>query len=182
MFRKCHIRYYKFIQGAKEHYYEADGKFHQWGQEAWEESFNYTVSHDLRAPLRHINSYIEILLEEMQNVLTEENKRKMTIISESAKRLGDLIDSLLDFSRMGKNEINYSLIDTNKLIQSIIHDFKPEIKDRIIKWNIEDMPEIYADSILLRQVWYNLISNAIKYTKNNKESDIEIGYNDDNLY
>ena len=138
------------------------------------EAFSYSISHDLRAPLRHISGYINILSEALSNVLSKENKRMMNLISDSAKKLGDLIDALLDFSRKNKSKLTYSDIDTQNLVQSIIDDFTLETKDRNISWEIKKLPRVILDPLLLEQVFYNLISNAIKYTKEKKEAQITI--------
>ena len=138
------------------------------------EAFSYSISHDLRAPLRHISGYINILSEALSNVLSKENKRMMNLISDSAKKLGDLIDALLDFSRKNKSKLTYSDIDTQNLVQSIIDDFTLETKDRNISWEIKKLPRVILDPLLLEQVFYNLISNAIKYTKVKKEAQITI--------
>ena len=138
------------------------------------ESFSYSVSHDLRAPLRHIHSYITILNEDIGATLKEENKKHFEIVVESVNRMGNLIDSLLEFSHMSKSELMIKKIDMNGIIKKVIDDLHEDILNRNIVWKISNLPEAYGDEMLIRQVWENLISNSIKYTKRNDKTEIEI--------
>lgn len=139
------------------------------------ESFAYSVSHDLRAPLRHIDGFLELLNNKLEEKLDESGKHYISVIFESTKRMNLLINDLLSFSRMGRNEILRSEINFNELIGEIISDFEPEISNRKIKWTICDLPKIKGDKSMLRIVLYNLISNAIKFTKKQEIGEIEIG-------
>jgi light-regulated signal transduction histidine kinase (bacteriophytochrome) len=138
------------------------------------ESFGYSISHDLRAPLRHIEGYVD-LLREKTSVIGEEGERYMKIISDSTRHMGVLIDNLLAFAQMGKAAIQPSWIDTNALITQVRDELSPDTKGRTIEWIIEPLPQVYADKTLLKQVWMNLLGNAIKYTKNRDKAEISIG-------
>ena len=144
------------------------------------ESFAYSVSHDLRAPLRHIFGFSELLQKEIVENLKETGKKYLKNIIESTKKMSVLIDDLLSFSRMGRTNLNLTKINLNKLIDEIIKLLENETKNRIVKFNIEKLPKIDGDLSMLRQVFVNLISNAIKYTQNKKNTLIEIGYKQDN--
>ncbi|MBA4385840.1 MAG: hypothetical protein C0410_13970, partial [Anaerolinea sp.] len=139
------------------------------------ESFAHSVSHDLRAPLRHIDGYIEMLNSSTHNILDEKSQKYMEIISGSAKKMGMLIDDLLSFSRMGRSEMYKSKVDLAALVQDVIMEYKPEAADRDIRWKISTLPEITGDRALLRIVLVNLISNALKFTRSRKITRIEIG-------
>jgi PAS domain S-box-containing protein len=139
------------------------------------EAFSYSVSHDLRAPLRAINSYTNILIEEYENKLDEEGKRLCGIISSGAMQMGGLIDDLLSFSRIGRSTLNLSLIDMNKMVRIIMKEMiSPNETDKI-KIHIGRLQKTYGDIPLFGQVWKNLISNAIKYSSKNARPEISIG-------
>jgi PAS domain S-box-containing protein len=138
------------------------------------ESFSYSVSHDLRAPLRHIDGFAELLRKHAESALDEKGRRYMKTISDSAKRMGQLIDELLVFSRMGRAELHVVELDQDDLVAEVIRDngFK---KNAAIDWNIAALPRVLADPVLLRQVWFNLIDNAVKYSGKSASPRIEIG-------
>jgi PAS domain S-box-containing protein len=139
------------------------------------EAFSYSVSHDLRAPLRHIAGYVELLQNNAGPSLSEKSLRYLRTISEAAKGMGDLIDDLLDFSRIGQAEMKRTEIDLNELVRSTLGDFQEETKGRDIAWNIHPLPAVWADRALLRLVLINLISNAVKFTGARAVAKIEIG-------
>ncbi|MHC1785047.1 MAG: PAS domain S-box protein [Anaerolineaceae bacterium] len=139
------------------------------------ESFAHSVSHDLRAPLRHIDGYIEMLQDSTKTFLDEKSQNYMEIISRSAKKMGMLIDDLLSFSRMGRSEISRSQIDLASLVQDVIKEFEPETAGRNIEWKVSPLPLITGDHAMLRGVMVNLISNAIKFTRLRELTRIEIG-------
>ena len=139
------------------------------------ETFSYSVSHDLRAPLRHIMGFVELLQQDAGPSLSEKSLRQLTIISESARQMGNLIDDLLAFSRIGQSEMRKTDINLDELVQETLGDFQTEIKGRNIVWTIHPLPPVRADRALLRTVLVNLISNAVKFTGTRTEAKIEIG-------
>jgi PAS domain S-box-containing protein len=139
------------------------------------EAFAYSVSHDLRSPLRSIDGYTKILEEEYGPKLDEEGNRLMQTIVRNAKRMGQLIDDLLNFSRIGRKDIVKASFDTDALVRSIINEQMEHVGERQIKFNIHELHKTFGDSVLLRQVWENLISNAIKYTRKSESAIVEIG-------
>ena len=143
------------------------------------EAFSYSISHDLRAPLRHINGFINLFLEHKSSQLTEEEQGYLDVVSNSSEELGRLIDALLSFSRLNRSEIRKSETDTLQIINQGLKLFDQEIKDRSIEIKIGSLPETYGDFQLIGQVWTNLISNAIKYTRKKEEAIIEIGSYDE---
>ncbi len=138
------------------------------------EAFSYSVSHDLRAPLRHINGFAELLRKHAESAVDEKGRHYIKTISDSAKRMGQLIDELLVFSRMGRAELRLVEFDHDELVANLIHEggFK---KNTAIEWRVASLPCVQADPILLRQVWFNLIDNAVKYSGKSPSPRIEIG-------
>lgn len=125
------------------------------------EAFSYTISHDLRAPLRHIDGYARMLHEDVADKLDGETRRYLDEISEAARRMGTLIDDLLAFSRLGRKPLERIRIDMRALIDNVVLE-NGEAAQRAV--HISELPSAQADPILLRQVWTNLLSNAIKYS------------------
>ena len=144
------------------------------------EAFSYSVSHDLRAPLRHINGYISILTKHLQDKLSEKEKHYFDTISESAHQMGVLIDDLLHFSRTGRQELKLTNLDMNVVIHDAMQVIKHESLGRGIKWEVAELPQVVGDYALLRLVWLNLLSNAVKFSRANVATLIEVGYVDDN--
>lgn len=142
------------------------------------EAFSYSVSHDLRAPLRHINGYAEILTQQFSEELTGEARRHLNTIVDSAQRMGTLIDDLLSFSRTGSAELRKSSFIMDQVVNDALSQIKASITNRKIVWEISPLPEIYGDYSLLRLVWINLLDNAVKYTKDKKKAVIRVGYKD----
>ncbi len=139
------------------------------------EAFSYSVSHDLRAPLRAIDGYTRILVEDYEAKLDAEGKRICDIISAEARRMGQLIDDLLAFSRLGRKEIYTSKIDMKVLATSVFNELvKAENRERI-DFQIMRLPAVQADPSLIRQVWVNLLSNAIKFTSKKERAVIKVG-------
>lgn len=139
------------------------------------EAFTYSVSHDLRSPLRHTVGYIELLQRHLNGSLDEKGMRYLGIISTEATRMGELIDDLLEFSRIGHREMHESIIDFNILVGEVLRGFEQESAGRRIEWRIEPLPEVKGDRALLRQVWVNLLANALKYTRTRDCAEIAIG-------
>jgi PAS domain S-box-containing protein len=139
------------------------------------QSFSYSVSHDLRAPVRHVLGFVDLLLQDVGPTLAEKNLRQLTTISEAAKRMGMLIDDLLAFSRVGRAELKKTEVNLDELIQETLGDFRGETKERKIAWEIHPVPKVWVDRALLRMVLVNLISNAVKFTSRRDGAKIEIG-------
>ena len=139
-------------------------------------AFSYSVSHDLRSPLRGIIGFSQILEEDYADKLDAEAKRITSVIKTNASKMGQLIDDLLKFSRLGKQEINNVKLDMNPMIQEIIKELLPAYPHGVnIQWETVQLPEVMADISTIRQVWTNLISNAIKYTSYVEQPIINIG-------
>ncbi|MDF1678703.1 MAG: PAS domain S-box protein, partial [Legionellaceae bacterium] len=138
------------------------------------ESFSYSVSHDLNTPLRHVIGYIELLNKHIENSEDERVKKYIKIITDEAFRMEGLIQSLLGFSRLGRASLEKSKFAFNDLINEVITHFQPETKNRNIDWQIAPLPEAYCDKKMLLMVWENLISNALKFTKNKEKTIIKI--------
>jgi PAS domain S-box-containing protein len=139
------------------------------------EAFSYSVSHDLRAPLRHVTGFVRLLQNGAGPSLSEENLSLLTDISEAATRMGALIDDLLTFSRVGKSEMRKTNVNLDALVRETLGDFQAEINDRKIALEIGPLPDVWADRVLLRMALVNLISNAVKFTGERTRAKIEIG-------
>jgi PAS domain S-box-containing protein len=139
------------------------------------EAFSYSVSHDLRAPLRSVNGYGQILMEDYGDKIDDEGKRLIGVIINNGKRMGQLIDDLLDFSRASRKEIMQSLIIMDDFVREIASELSEREMDRKISLSIENLESIHGDSSMLRQVWVNLIGNALKYSRKREEAVIQIG-------
>ncbi|MFA6570281.1 MAG: PAS domain S-box protein, partial [Bacteroidota bacterium] len=139
------------------------------------ESFSYSVSHDLRSPLRHIGGYVDLLNSKFASLLPEKGVHYLDTITDSVHQMSALIDDLLQFSRTGRLEMNQSNVDFNNIVNEIIISLKKDNPKRKIKWNIKDILPVYGDYTLLRQVWINLLENAVKFTAPRELTEIEIG-------
>jgi len=140
------------------------------------ETFAYSVSHDLRAPLRHMAGYAEMLQKKSSSVVDEKSNHYMAMILDSAKRMGNLIDDLLVFSRIGRAEPQKTLVSLAHLVREAITEVREDTEGRNIDWKIGALPDFYGDRSMLRLVVVNLISNAIKFTRTRTQAQIEIGY------
>ncbi|WP_026842249.1 sensor histidine kinase [Citrifermentans bremense] len=139
------------------------------------ESFSYSVSHDLRAPLRHIIGFVDLLNAKAGNVLDEKSRHYLEVISEAANKMGLLIDDLLAFSRMGRSEMMKGWVDLGLLVREIVNDLESDSKEREIQWDVATLPIVLGDAAMLRQVLINLIGNAVKFTRSREEAKIAIG-------
>jgi len=137
------------------------------------ESFSYSVSHDLRAPLRAVNGFAILLGERYNDLFDTEGKRLLNIIQENANRMGVLIDDLLAFSRLGRKEIHKSVIDMTALAKNALYELSTSLQFKA-EITINDLHHVLADTTLMNQVWLNLLSNAIKYSANKKKPVITI--------
>lgn len=140
------------------------------------EAFSYSVSHDLRAPLRHINGFVDMLTADYSNLLPDKAKHYLDVIANSSRDMGTLIDDLLQFSRTGRQEMQESVLDMNKVLQEVLASVELDAVNRKIEWNIAELPQTKADPSLLRMVWFNLLSNAIKFTKDKELAIIQVGF------
>jgi signal transduction histidine kinase len=144
------------------------------------ESFAYSVSHDLRAPLRHIVGYSELLQRQASSALDEKSQRFLRTILNSAKRMGTLIDDLLAFSRIGRAETRKTEVSLDQLVKEVVAEIEQDTRDRDIRWKIGALPVCYGDRSMLRLVVGNLVSNAVKFTSMRSPAEIEIGRVDRN--
>jgi Cu+-exporting ATPase len=139
------------------------------------EAFSYSVSHDLRAPLRAIDGFAAIIMEDYSSSLDEEGIRLLGVITDNAKKMGNLIDDLLRFSRLGRQEIKLGKVDMFAIAQSVCQELVSEERKGSVEFIWQKIPESYCDSSIIRQVWVNLISNALKFSSKKPKSVIEIG-------
>ncbi len=139
------------------------------------EAFAYSVSHDLRAPLRHIDGFIELLQKKTETALDEQSRHYMATISDAANKMGLLIDDLLSFSRMGRQAMSSKQVDLGALVRDVIRELEPDTAERNIEWRIGDLPVVSGDTAMLRLVLVNLIANALKFTQPRQQARIEIG-------
>jgi signal transduction histidine kinase len=139
------------------------------------ESFSYSVSHDLRAPLRHIDGYAALLSKAAGESLNDKARRYLQTISDSAKQMGQLIDDLLVFSRMGRQDMLRTTVNMDPLVKAVLRDLRLDLQGRTISWTMHPLPDVSGDPVMLRQVFMNLISNALKFTATRLEAKIEIG-------
>ena len=139
------------------------------------EAFSYSVSHDLRAPLRHIDGFADLLRRQTLSSVDDKARRYIETISESAKNMGVLIDDLLSFSRMGRSEMQQTTVGLGALIAQVRTALGAEVADREIVWNVSDLPEVPGDPAMLRIALMNLLSNAVKYTRGRTPALITVG-------
>jgi PAS domain S-box-containing protein len=139
------------------------------------EAFSYSVSHDLRAPLRHIDGFARLLRRKGGEGLDEKSLHYLAMIEDSVRHMGDLIDDLLAFSRLGRAEIRSASVDLEALAKEAIREVLSDVNGRNVRWTVGPMPRVAGDASLLRQALVNLLSNALKYTRTREETLIEIG-------
>jgi signal transduction histidine kinase/PAS domain-containing protein len=139
------------------------------------EAFAYSVSHDLRAPLRHINGFVGLLRKQPPSTLDPQSMHYLDTISKAADHMAELIDDLLSFSRLGRSELARTRVDLGELVREVIQSLDPETRDRNIDWKIAELPPVTGDRAMLRVVFFNLISNALKFTQPRQQAVVEIG-------
>jgi len=144
------------------------------------ESFTYSVSHDLRAPLRHIGSFAGACLDEFGTTLDPQALHYVQRIQEGARRMGVLTDELLNLARTGQRSLRLQITGLNAIVEEIISMLKTETEGREVEWKISDLPSVECDPVLVRQVFQNLLSNAIKYSRTRPHAVIEIGHAQEN--
>jgi signal transduction histidine kinase len=139
------------------------------------EAFSYSVSHDLRAPLRAVNGFSQIALNKFGSQLPADGQRYLQTIHNSAQQMGTLIDDLLNFSRLSRQPLNKQAVNNSRLVQSALNDLQAEQQGRAVEVRVGELPACEGDANLLKQVWINLISNALKYSRGRNPAIIEIG-------
>ncbi len=138
------------------------------------EAFSYSVSHDLRAPLRHIAGYADMLMDNEGAVLSERGQRHLGHVKDAARFAGQLVDALLNFSKMGRASLTKVKVDLNQVVQSFIREVRFEHPDRSIEWDIGPLPVVQADSVFMHIALSNLIGNAVKYTQGREPARISV--------
>jgi len=139
------------------------------------EAFSYSVSHDLRAPLRHISGFADLLQKSAAATLEGKSLHYVRRIAQSAKDAGELVDNLLAFSRMGRAEMRRDVVDMGQIVQEVCRSLEVETEGRDITWKLGSLPLARGDAAMLRVVWQNLLSNAVKYTQSRPQAIIEVG-------
>jgi len=138
------------------------------------EAFSYSVSHDLRAPLRHIDGFVELLTKHAGSTLDEKGRRHLATIASAARKMGALIDDLLAFSRMGRAEMRKASVNLAALAEEVVQDLKGDAKGRSVEWKLGRLPTVHGDPAMLRLVFQNLLSNAMKYSGPTESARIEV--------
>jgi PAS domain S-box-containing protein len=139
------------------------------------ESFSYSVSHDLRAPLRHIDGFSRILLEKYKSGLDTDGQHYLERVADGAKQMGRLVDDLLNFSRLGRQELNRQSMNLNAVVENVRTDLAESAAGRVIEWKIASLPAVNCDANLMKVVFTNLLSNAVKFTAPRQQAVIEVG-------
>lgn len=139
------------------------------------EAFAYSTSHDLRAPLRHLVGYSELLRKNAFPTMDEKSRRYVTMILEAGTRMGKLIDDLLSFSRIGRTETQHTLVNLATVVAEVRDGLESEAEGRRIDWSIGPLPSVYGDRAMLRQALVNLLANAVKFTRDREQARIEVG-------
>lgn len=139
------------------------------------EAFSYSVSHDLRAPLRHVIGFVELLQQSASEGLDARSRHYLQVISEAARKMGVLIDDLLAFSRVGRVEMRQSPVSLQRLVEEVVKELAPAAGGREVAWDVGVLPDVSGDEAMLRQVWRNLLGNALKFTRPRAPGRISIG-------
>ncbi len=140
------------------------------------EAFTYSVSHDLRAPLRHIGGFSRILIEDFSAGMPSEAQQHLRRVEDSVHRMGKLVDELLNLARLGRAGLKLQTVVLNSVIEDVASLLQPECQGRVIDWKIEDLPPVECDPVLMKQVFQNLLANALKFTRTRERAVIDIGY------
>jgi PAS domain S-box-containing protein len=143
------------------------------------EAFSYSVSHDLRAPLRHVSGYVELLNKHFHKDLSEKGQHYLNSIADSVRLMGKLIDDLLRFSRTGRVEMVRSVLDMDRIIHEVKDSICKDNTDRNIEWILGKLPSVYGDESMISLVWLNLLNNAVKFTVKRSNPRIEVGVNEE---
>jgi signal transduction histidine kinase len=144
------------------------------------EAFTYSVSHDLRAPLRHIGGFSRILIEDFGPTMDSEARRYLERIEDGTHRMGLLVDELLNLARVGRHPLSLQVTRLNLLVEEVVSLLQPEAEGRSVTWKISSLPVVNCDCVLIKQVFQNLIANALKFTRPRKPAIIEISHQERN--
>jgi len=139
------------------------------------EAFAYSTSHDLRAPLRHLVGYSELLRKHAFPSMDDKSRRYVQMILEAGQRMGGLIDDLLAFSRIGRVETQNTLVNLGQVVGELLKEIESDAEERQIEWKIGALPSVYGDRAMLRQAFVNLLANAVKFTRTRERAEIEVG-------
>jgi len=139
------------------------------------EAYSYSIAHDLRAPLRHIDGFGKVLAEHLGDTLDNEGKRYLETIQASSRKMGEMVDDLLNLARVSRKELILQATGLSPLLDEVVKELKSDVQDRDIEWRIAPLPFVDCDSALIKQVFVNLLSNAIKFTRAREHAIIEIG-------
>lgn len=144
------------------------------------EAFTYSVSHDLRAPLRHIGGFARILTEDFGPTMPPEARGHLQRIEDGAHRMGLLVDELLNLARVGRHAVKLQTVGLNSIVEEVVSLLQPEVQGRVVIWKIAELPTVECDPLLTKQVFQNLLANALKFTRPRERAVIEIAYEQDN--
>lgn len=142
------------------------------------EALSYSISHDLKAPLRHMAGYVSLLVNKYSDMLPEEGRHYLDMISLSARNMGELIDGLLEFSRSGRTELKRKWLSMNEIVADLIQPIIEQELEPRIEFNIGPMPLIFGDIDMIKAVWSNLIENAVKFSRKKDIAKIAVGANE----
>lgn len=143
------------------------------------DAFSYSVSHDLRAPLRAIDGFSRILLEDYAAQMPEESRNYLQLVRSNTKQMGHLVDDLLAFSRLSRQQVKRETVVIGRIVQKCLDELKGTLDGRRVEFTLGELPACEADPALLKQVWFNLLANAVKFTSRRPEARIEIGCRSD---
>jgi len=144
------------------------------------EAFTYSVSHDLRAPLRHIGGFSKILIEDFGPGMVSEARSHLERIQDGVHRMGLLVDELLNLARVGRHALRLQTIGLNSIVEEVLSLLQPEAEGRAVSWKIANLPSAQCDPVLIKQVFQNLLANALKFTRPRERAIIEIGFQEKN--
>ena len=144
------------------------------------EAFTYSVSHDLRAPLRRIDGFANLLVEEYAAQLPDEATRYLSRVREGARQMGHLVDDLLNLARLGRKELNVQVTGLSSIVEGVANVLKKETSERCVEWKIQSLPFVECDPALMEVVFTNLLSNAVKYTRPREQAVIQVGSIEEN--
>jgi len=139
------------------------------------EAFTYSVSHDLRAPLRHIKGFVQLLARNNMERLDDEGRRYLSVILSAADKMSELIEALLSFSRISKGELQRVPVDLSLVVADAVQNLESEVRGREVRWNVHPLCVVKGDPVLMRLVVANLLDNAVKYTRTRPVAEIEVG-------